>query len=79
MIESNLTAESRMSAVKCMESLREKIEMFMRAGDIIDQFGHVTDKGEIVINGGKIAAHGGLRELWGEGNQSQKIQLFGSG
>ena len=46
------------------------------AGDIIDQFGHVTDKGEIVINGGKIAAHGGLRELWGEGNQSQKISAI---
>ena len=46
------------------------------AGDVIDLFGHVTDKGEIVINGGKIAAHGGLRELWGEGNQSQKISAI---
>lgn len=36
MIELNPTAESRMSAVRCMEGLRDKIEMFMKAGDLID-------------------------------------------
>ena len=28
--------ESQMSAVRCMEGLREKMEMFMRAGDIVN-------------------------------------------
>jgi hypothetical protein len=36
MIEHSLTAESRASAVKCMESFRDKIEMLMKAGDILD-------------------------------------------
>tara|TARA_R100000388_G_scaffold9207_2_gene8200 strand:- start:367 stop:654 length:288 start_codon:yes stop_codon:yes gene_type:complete len=36
MIEHSLTAESRASAVKCMESFKDKIEMLMKAGDILD-------------------------------------------
>jgi len=28
--------ESQLSAVRCMEGFRDKIEMFMRAGDIVD-------------------------------------------
>ena len=44
MLELNPTIESRMcsveesklSAVRCMEGFREKMEMLMRAGDIVD-------------------------------------------
>ena len=36
MVEYNSTAESKASAVKCMESFRDKIEMLMKAGDILD-------------------------------------------
>jgi len=36
MIEHSLSAESRASAVKCMESFKDKIEMLMKAGDILD-------------------------------------------
>ena len=36
MIELKPTAESRTSAVRCMESLKDKIEMLMKAGDILD-------------------------------------------
>ena len=36
MIEHSLTAEARASAVKCMESFKDKIEMLMKAGDILD-------------------------------------------
>ena len=36
MIEFSSTAESKASAVRCMESFRDKIEMLMKAGDILD-------------------------------------------
>ena len=36
MIEHSLSAESRASADKCMESFKDKIEMLMKAGDILD-------------------------------------------
>ena len=36
MIELKPTAESINSAVRCMESFKDKIEMLMKAGDIID-------------------------------------------
>ena len=36
MVEHSLSAESRASAVKCMESFKDKIEMLMTAGDIRD-------------------------------------------
>jgi len=36
MIEFSSTAESKASAVRCMESFKDKIEMLMKAGDILD-------------------------------------------
>ena len=36
MIELIDTSETRASAVRCMESFRDKIEMLMKAGDILD-------------------------------------------
>jgi hypothetical protein len=36
MVEHKPTAESIASAVKCMESFKDKIEMLMKAGDILD-------------------------------------------
>ncbi len=36
MVEHNSTAESKASAVRCMESFKDKIEMLMKAGDILD-------------------------------------------
>ena len=36
MVELIDTSETRASAVKCMESFRDKIEMLMKAGDILD-------------------------------------------
>ena len=63
MIESNLTAESRVSAVRCMESLRGKIEMFMRAGDIIDH----TTSGRSTKEETRIAREKALK-IWKETN-----------
>ena len=36
MVEFSSTAESKASAVRCMESFKDKIEMLMKAGDILD-------------------------------------------
>ena len=36
MIELIDTSETRASAVRCMESFKDKIEMLMKAGDILD-------------------------------------------
>ena len=36
MVELIDTSETRASAVRCMESFRDKIEMLMKAGDILD-------------------------------------------
>ena len=36
MVEFSSTAESKASAVRCMESFKDKIEMRMKAGDILD-------------------------------------------
>jgi hypothetical protein len=36
MVEFTDTLEARASAVKCMESFKDKIEMLMKAGDILD-------------------------------------------
>ena len=36
MIEFSSTAESKASAVRCMEGFKDKIEMLMKAGDILD-------------------------------------------
>mgnify|MGYP001219710745 CR=1 FL=1 len=36
MVEFTDTLEARASAVRCMESFKDKIEMLMKAGDILD-------------------------------------------
>ena len=36
MVELIDTSETRASAVRCMESFKDKIEMLMKAGDILD-------------------------------------------
>ena len=36
MLQFSSTAESKASAVQCMEGFRDKIEMLMKAGDILD-------------------------------------------
>ena len=36
MLQFNSTSESRSSAVQCMEGFKDKIEMLMKAGDILD-------------------------------------------
>ena len=36
MLQFSSTAESKASAVRCMEGFRDKIEMLMKAGDILD-------------------------------------------
>jgi len=36
MLQFSSTSESKASAVRCMESFKDKIEMLMKAGDILD-------------------------------------------
>jgi len=54
--------ESQLSAVRCMEGFRDKIEMFMRAGDIIDH----TKGGRSTKEETKIARQKSLN-IWKQG------------
>tara|TARA_R100000329_G_scaffold13100_1_gene14042 strand:+ start:2226 stop:2513 length:288 start_codon:yes stop_codon:yes gene_type:complete len=75
MIELNPTAESRMSAVKCMEGLRDKIEMFMKAGDITEH----TTRGRSTKEETRLAREKALK-IWRETNCtiSQASRLSGA-
>ena len=65
MIELNPTAESRMSAVKCMEGLRDKIEMFMKAGDLIDHTKRGRATEEEAMEGKEMHHSTSRKARWG--------------
>jgi len=54
--------ESQMSAVRCMEGLREKMEMYMKAGDVLNH----TKRGRSTVEDTKIAREKSL-SIWKQG------------
>ena len=63
MLQFNSTSESRSSAVQCMEGFKDKIEMLMKAGDILD---HCT-RGRSTVEDARAARERSL-EIWKKGS-----------